>query len=291
MRIEPVNCTTEYVPSKDFAEKAKEKAIKKLSPQKYDNLIELTYSNSDSLVDVQSLEIGTLAQIHNGGKVYNSILTGYEKSEDIVKLIFGIVRIDLTDKMALEKRSRNKGATYATAAQGRAADAALPHTGGMIEGNLNVNGALTVMGNDVWDSGNYDFEEGSWTPILFGSVSGQAICDRQYGVYRIIGNTVVAHFRVRMSSLSSLNGHLCLGGLPRSQSGGNPTSNTGSLVLTKGVTYANAVGMVIYYIPGESYVKFECQRANNGVLTMGGLVSNAHLADASEFRGVFIYAA
>ena len=123
-RVTPVFCTTVYIPSRDFEEKAEEKAVQTLTPQQYDNLIELTYRKDDRLLDIENMDVGTLANIYSGGNTYKSLLTGYEKSEYLAKLLFGIVRVDLTDKLIIEKRTRNSGAVYATAEQGAAADAA-----------------------------------------------------------------------------------------------------------------------------------------------------------------------
>lgn len=104
-RVWPVFASVEYINSKDFAEKAEERALKALTPQKYDNLIELTYSRDDKLVNAESLKIGDVADIRSGDNTYKGILTGYEISSGTIKLIFGIVRIDLVKKLILQKRA------------------------------------------------------------------------------------------------------------------------------------------------------------------------------------------
>ena len=57
----------------------------------YVNLIELT-----TIIDTYKLDIGDIANIIVGDKVYESMLTGYEIQNDTIKLIFGMLRLDLT---------------------------------------------------------------------------------------------------------------------------------------------------------------------------------------------------
>lgn len=102
-RMVPVFSAAEYVESEDFAADAPARARERLSPQGYDNLIELTYRRGDRLVPAEFLPIGAVARIIDGG-VYRSVLTGYEQAEQTIKLIFGNVRIDLTQKLILERR-------------------------------------------------------------------------------------------------------------------------------------------------------------------------------------------
>jgi hypothetical protein len=116
-RVTPVFADVAYITGKDFAEKAEGRAVKVLTPQRYNNLIELLYVKADKLLDVDALGIGTPVQVLSEGNAYYSILTGYESSEDTKKLIFGVVRVELTDKLMLEKRATSMrtyaaGATY-----------------------------------------------------------------------------------------------------------------------------------------------------------------------------------
>ena len=103
-RIIPVFPATEYIESEDFPADALARARENLSLQKYDNLIELTYHKEDRLVAPQALEIGTPLQVIDGDSVYSSILTGYERTGQTVKLVCGNVRVDLTKKLILERR-------------------------------------------------------------------------------------------------------------------------------------------------------------------------------------------
>ena len=147
-RVTPVSCRKEYLPSSDFEDKALAKATQILTPQEYDNLIELTYNIKDKLVRFENMKIGTVADIYYEGDIYKSIMTGLERSEEIFKLIFGVVRVDLTDKQFLEKRS-GSGAVYATAAQGAIAESAFPSSA--VDGNITAFDGTS--GKKIKDSG------------------------------------------------------------------------------------------------------------------------------------------
>lgn len=62
----------------------------------YDNLIELTVANNDTLVDPKSIKIGDKVQVIYKGVSYASLLSGKEVNEETTKLIFGSIRLDLT---------------------------------------------------------------------------------------------------------------------------------------------------------------------------------------------------
>jgi hypothetical protein len=57
----------------------------------YVNLIELT-----TQIDTYGLEFGDIANVIVGNNTYVSMLTGYEIHGDIIKYIFGMLRLDLT---------------------------------------------------------------------------------------------------------------------------------------------------------------------------------------------------
>lgn len=106
-RISPVFWTIdELEDSEDWEQKALEKAIQKLIPQKYSNEINLTYLNTDKIVNPLALSIGTAVNIIDDGKIYNSILTGKIISEDKTMLTFGILRTELTKKLIMERRQK-----------------------------------------------------------------------------------------------------------------------------------------------------------------------------------------
>lgn len=97
-RITPVVFDTVYVDvgeSEDFYTKAEEEALNQLTPEKFDNLIELTVKNEDPLILPEEMKIGDTADILRDGIIYRSVLTGIERGTK-TKLIFGSIRIDLT---------------------------------------------------------------------------------------------------------------------------------------------------------------------------------------------------
>ena len=74
-------------------------------PSQYKNLIELAYDIDDALVNPADLIIGEPVTVVHDGSTYPSILSGYEQSEGMMRLIFGVVRIELTKKLIIERRS------------------------------------------------------------------------------------------------------------------------------------------------------------------------------------------
>ena len=105
-RITPVvySMTSVSAPSGGtFADAAQEAADKQFGNIKDSNLIELTILNDDDLVGARGLEIGQSVNVISNGTAFESVLTGYERS-DTTKLIFGTIRLDLTKilKEALE---------------------------------------------------------------------------------------------------------------------------------------------------------------------------------------------
>lgn len=70
-----------------------------LKPQAANNTIKLTVSEADKIIDPENMQIGTPAIILNGGKSYQTTLTGWHREGDLITLIFGAVRNDLTKKL------------------------------------------------------------------------------------------------------------------------------------------------------------------------------------------------
>lgn len=62
----------------------------------YKNLIELTVKEDDTMIKPLTWHPGDGAKIRHNGKIYPSILTGREIGNGLVKLIFGMVRLELT---------------------------------------------------------------------------------------------------------------------------------------------------------------------------------------------------
>lgn len=83
--------------------KAKAKAVEVLSPQKYDNEIVLSYHRDDKIANPMDIAIGTATTIYVDGVAYSSLLTGRTIQGNVVTLIFGAVRTELTKKLILQK--------------------------------------------------------------------------------------------------------------------------------------------------------------------------------------------
>ena len=77
---------------------AAELAKNALGNAEYNHLIELSMlQNMDATgIDPNTIKIGQAVNVYHEGVSYSSILTGKEISNGIIKLIFGIVRIELT---------------------------------------------------------------------------------------------------------------------------------------------------------------------------------------------------
>lgn len=91
------------VGSSTFSQVAVSEALSTLQQEEFDNLIELTV-RIDSKVLPYGMDIGKICTVYHNGQIYKSIYTGYEINRNIVKLIFGCVRADLTKMLVIEKR-------------------------------------------------------------------------------------------------------------------------------------------------------------------------------------------
>lgn len=81
-----------------------ELAKTELDFQKYKTAIEISYRVGDGIVNMETLEVGSRVSIKAKGKLYDSVLSGYEINGGIVKYIFGYGRNTLTQKLGLERR-------------------------------------------------------------------------------------------------------------------------------------------------------------------------------------------
>lgn len=78
-----------------FATAADSEAVNVFGATQYNNLIELTVLNDDTLVQPYALDIGQVVSVISGGTIYKTILTGKAVS-DRTLLTFGTIRLDLT---------------------------------------------------------------------------------------------------------------------------------------------------------------------------------------------------
>lgn len=97
-RMLPVNCSMKSIKPDEnstFATASQKAAADLFANKSFSNLIELTMSNEDALVNPGTLFFGQLVTVISEGVSYSTILTGREVGEQ-TKLIFGTVRLDLT---------------------------------------------------------------------------------------------------------------------------------------------------------------------------------------------------
>lgn len=100
-RIVPVIFDFKYASAKEdelFYDVAYQNAMEELTPEEYDNLIEIECESEDSIILPEELAIGQKVIVKNGDTEYQTILTGIERNKT-VKLIFGAIRLELTKKM------------------------------------------------------------------------------------------------------------------------------------------------------------------------------------------------
>lgn len=62
----------------------------------YNNLIEIKCLCDDALIRPMDLDIGSVVTVIHEGNAYTSIMTGYELEDNVINLIFGSIRADLT---------------------------------------------------------------------------------------------------------------------------------------------------------------------------------------------------
>lgn len=79
-----------------FAQAAASAAASVFGEVTYNNLIEITCLYDDELIQPKALKIGTVVSVIHEGVSYASILTGYKLSNNVITLIFGSIRADLT---------------------------------------------------------------------------------------------------------------------------------------------------------------------------------------------------
>jgi hypothetical protein len=62
----------------------------------YNNLIEIKCLCDDALIRPMDLDIGSVVTVIHEGNAYTSIMTGYELEDNVINLIFGSIRAELT---------------------------------------------------------------------------------------------------------------------------------------------------------------------------------------------------
>lgn len=79
-----------------FADAAASAAASVFGEVTYNNLIEIKCLYDDELIRPKELEIGSVVTVIHEGNAYASILTGYQLENNVINLIFGSIRADLT---------------------------------------------------------------------------------------------------------------------------------------------------------------------------------------------------
>lgn len=85
-----------------FAQNADSVAASVFGGVTYSNLIEITCKYDDKLINPSKLKIGTEVSVINEMIAYKSLLTGYKLSNNVITLIFGSIRADLTKLLRRE---------------------------------------------------------------------------------------------------------------------------------------------------------------------------------------------
>lgn len=79
-----------------FAQNADSVAASVFGEVTYNNLIEIKCMADDTLINPMDLQIGSVVTVLHDGAAYTSIMTGYQLENNVINLIFGSIRADLT---------------------------------------------------------------------------------------------------------------------------------------------------------------------------------------------------
>lgn len=79
-----------------FADAAASAAASVFGEVTYNNLIEIKCLYNDELIRPKELKIGSVVTVIHEGQAYTSIMTGYQLENNVINLIFGSIRADLT---------------------------------------------------------------------------------------------------------------------------------------------------------------------------------------------------
>lgn len=124
--------------SVDTADKAKEEALNVMKGNRYKHLVEFKISKTSQLMDITKLYIGRAVRIKTEDDIYDSYISAITlNDENFVYFKSGTLRIDFLDK--LKKTSKTGGEK-------------LDKTGGIIQGNLSIQGKLEIDGKQILSS-------------------------------------------------------------------------------------------------------------------------------------------
>ena len=86
----------EYIEgAEDFALEAEQRAREDLTPEDFDNLIEITVHDGDKLIPPEKIRIGEIVTIKANGQSWQSVLTGYERHRTRNKFVLDMCALIL----------------------------------------------------------------------------------------------------------------------------------------------------------------------------------------------------
>ncbi|MCG8401989.1 MAG: hypothetical protein MJA84_10355 [Firmicutes bacterium] len=133
-------------------------------------------------------------------------------------------------------------------------------------------GIVKTKGNEIWHAGNLPYEEGTWTPVIYGeTTAGTPTYIAQNGVYKRTGNQVYAWGRIQLSSKGGMAGDMKISGLPFTSRGSFRTAVIG---LCTNITFPTNTKQLACYVVHDA-VEFHFIRDGRGWLQL----TNINVAD------------
>jgi len=109
-----------------------------------------------------------------------------------------------------------------------------------------------------------DYEEGTWTPIYYGSnTAGTTTYTHRGGTYSKIGSIVFVEANIQWSSATGSGGGY-IGGLPFTTTSNSPTDSKGFVAIAAWNGYS--ITGTVFTIPSPSATNLELYAINNGSL-------------------------
>ena len=130
-----------------------------------------------------------------------------------------------------------------------------------------------------------DYEEGTWTPTITGSVSqvGQVYAT-QDGTYTKIGRQVTLRLNVKLSTEGTFVGLLQISGFPFNSAASPTAVNGGQLYFVDMATNYISIGTQILESSTTAFLW-----SITAAATSRGYVGNTDLTDTTNFTGTIIY--
>lgn len=163
----------------------------------------------------------------------------------------------------------------------------------LFSGALSVGGALTVGGGQVVfpavqsASANAntldDYEEGTWTPVIGGSggTSGQTYAT-QTGSYVKIGQLVMAHFLVTLSTKGTITTSVQIQGLPFTSAGAQSVASLQFISLA--TNWVSVLASLATGATAASVIGLSAAAASATALATADIANNTTLAGTIIYR-------